>query len=78
MNEGELHNLMFQTGRMDESSFLGLIIKAGYKADSSNMAKLKEAFPELMESIQRWKTEEGYANKLLRTKPHTIDGKRVE
>jgi len=66
MNEGEMLNCDFQSGLMDKYSFYGLIIMATYKADRSNIERMRLAFPELTESIVRWKTETGYAKKLMK------------
>jgi len=78
MNVGELDNLNFQTGKMDEHSFFGLLLRAAYKADRLNTERLRQAFPEHIESVERWKTERGYAEKLMSATPKDLDGKRIE
>ena len=81
MNEGEFINAQFQKLQMDPNSFFGIITRAAYKADLGNKAKLMKAFPDLTESVTRWQSEEGYAEKLLAAyKGGTgdIDGKRIE
>lgn len=80
MNEGEFRNMEFQSRTMDPSSFFGFLFSAIYKADSTNRAKLFMGFPEEVESVQRWKNEEGYAQK-LRAAFHgksDLDGFKVE
>ena len=81
MNEGEYRNMEFQSGRMDDGSFYGLLIQASYKADIGNMARLKKGFPDLIESMFRWRSETDYAAKLtkaFRGGTGDIDGKRIE
>jgi len=81
MNEGEFRNANFQLGNMDPSSFMGILFNAMYKADFQNTEKLRAGFPEEMESVIRWKTEESYYDKLRKAfdgGKGIIDGKRIE
>lgn len=45
-------------------SFLTLLIKAMMKADLINEAKLRMGYPELSETIHRYKNEPGYYDNL--------------
>ena len=81
MNTDEYRNAQFHRGHMDERSFFGLLIRAMYKADIENLRKLSQGFPELAETVARWQTEEGYADKLISAYdngPRAIDGEKIE
>jgi hypothetical protein len=80
MNEGESRLMEFQSGVMDQHSFFGYLFNAAFKADSTNKCKLKMGFPEEIEAVERWKSEQGYAQKLRDTfyGKGTIDGFRTE
>lgn len=42
-------------------SFTEALLDAGLWADESNAERLARGFPELMEAIRRWRTEQGFA-----------------
>lgn len=65
MNEGERHNCEFQRMQMDETSFYYFLLRAIYKSDLVNRAKLRLAFPEEVEAVTRWQTEDGYAKAIM-------------
>jgi len=46
-------------------SFYTLLFRAAEAADSSNLQKLAQGFPEEVRVVYRWKTEYGYADNLL-------------
>ena len=81
MNEGEARLMEFQSGVMDQHSFYGYLFSAAFKADSINKCKLKMGFQEEIEAVERWKNEEGYAQKLrlaFQSGKGPIDGFRTE
>lgn len=64
MNDDEERLCQWISGNIDKFSFYGLLITAMIKADLSNLAKLEKGFPELVEAIYKYKTKEGYWEKL--------------
>lgn len=64
MNLGEVRLCQFYLGFMDWKSFFGFLFQAIAKADDENRARLKKAFPEEVEAHGRYKTEDGYWERL--------------
>ena len=65
MNDGERRNCEFQRGSMDPTSFFYLLLRAIYKADMMNRTKLKLGFWDEVEAVERWISEDGYAEKIM-------------
>lgn len=64
MNEGERRLIHYQQGLMDPNSFYGSLMRAIFKADLRNLAKLSQGFPDEVKAVRRWRTKDGYAEKL--------------
>jgi len=64
MNDGEKRLCEFHIGYMDRNSFFGSLFVTIAKADLTNRARLKLAFPEEVEAHIRYTTEEGYWKKI--------------
>ena len=65
MNIGERRNCEFQRCQMDETSFFYFLFRAIYKSDMQNRGRLKLAFPEEVEAVNRWQREDGYAQAIM-------------
>ncbi len=58
MNDGEKRLVEFHKGI--SGSFFSFLFNAIFKADSENMAKLKLAFPQEVEAVRRFRSEDNY------------------
>lgn len=63
MNAGEERLVKWQFGYA--SGFTKLLFIAMAKADDVNLGKFRRAFPEEVEALVRFRTEDGYWRKLI-------------
>lgn len=58
-----LYDYLTESGR--NGSFTTSLIKTIFKADNNNQENLKKGFPEMVDVVQRYRTEGGYWTKIV-------------